>query len=136
MQFRTTLRNKIAVKVLILTSLSLLSACSFTPNKIGVPEKYYDFDHQIHYEQIKYNDDHYYLQIKADSYEHFSQQSIFLLRHSQSLCRGDQPQILLHGGVQKFDRLPLYPRPYQPDLRAEVKCIKEVNSASKTSTKQ
>ncbi|MDK1290498.1 hypothetical protein [Pseudoalteromonas umbrosa] len=117
--------KNISTKILTITSLSLLSACTFTPNKIGVTEKYYDFDHKVHYEQIKYNDDHYYLQIKADSYRHFLQQSVFLLRHSQSLCRGVKPQILLHGGVQKFDRLPTHPRPYQPDLRVEVKCVKE-----------
>ncbi|MCF6441556.1 hypothetical protein L1077_19140 [Pseudoalteromonas luteoviolacea] len=125
MQPRNTLTNNVAVKMLTIISLSLLSACNFTPNKIGATEKYYDFDHKVHYEQIKYNDDHYYLQIKSDSYAHFLQQSVFLLRHSQSLCRGTKPQILLHGGVQKFDRLPTYPRPYQPDLRVEVKCIKE-----------
>ncbi|KZN51074.1 hypothetical protein [Pseudoalteromonas luteoviolacea] len=125
MQPSNTLANKLAVKILTIISLSLLSACNFTPNKLGVTEKYYDFDHKVHYEQIKYNDDHYYLQIKSDSYEHFLQQSVFLLRHSQKLCGGVKPQILLHGGVQKFDRLPTYPRPYQPDLRVEVKCVKE-----------
>ncbi|MCF2859275.1 hypothetical protein L1286_17460 [Pseudoalteromonas sp. SMS1] len=109
--------------LLICIPALLLSACQFTPGKIGVTEKYYDFDHKVHYEQIKYSDDHYYLKIKADSYNHFLQQSVFLLRHSQLLCQGRQTQLLLQGGVQKFDRLPTTPRPYEPDLQAEITCI-------------
>ncbi|KZN53508.1 hypothetical protein N474_20840 [Pseudoalteromonas luteoviolacea CPMOR-2] len=109
--------------LLIFLSTTLLSACQFTSGKIGVTEKYYDFDHKVHYEQIKYSDDHYYLKIKADSYNHFLQQSVFLLRHSQSLCQGQKTQLLLQGGVQKFDRLPTTPRAYEPDLQAEVTCI-------------
>ncbi|OCQ19067.1 hypothetical protein A7985_21705 [Pseudoalteromonas luteoviolacea] len=109
--------------LLIFISAVLLSACHFTPGKIGVSEKYYDFDHKVHYEQTKYSDDHYYLKIKSDSYNHFLQQSVFLLRHSQSLCQGRKPQLLLHGGVQKFDRLPTTPRAYEPDLSVEVTCV-------------
>ncbi|BBN80230.1 hypothetical protein PA25_02150 [Pseudoalteromonas sp. A25] len=87
------------------------------------PEKLYDFDHKVHYEQTKYNNGHYLLQVKSDSYEHFLQQSVFLLRHSAKLCQGRNPQLTILKGIQHFDRLPSTPRPYQSDLHVEVKCV-------------
>ncbi|TMP30029.1 hypothetical protein CWB99_06000 [Pseudoalteromonas rubra] len=124
--FKTTRAIKQQRRLPLLAALSLLvSACSsYTSPPNGVVEKLYDFDHKVHYEQIKYNDDHYYLQIKSDSYQHFLQQSVFLLRHSQRLCQGQLPQLVLIEGIQGFDRLPTYPRPYEPDLQVEVRCVK------------
>ncbi|RZM84496.1 hypothetical protein [Pseudoalteromonas rubra] len=127
LRFMTTQVIKQVRRTLPLVALSLLaSACSsYTPPPNGVVEKLYDFDHKVHYEQIKYNDDHYYLQIRSDTYQHFLQQSVFLLRHSQRLCQGSLPQLVVIAGVQNFDRLPTYPRPYAPDLQVEVRCVKK-----------
>ncbi|MCF6437373.1 hypothetical protein [Pseudoalteromonas sp. MMG022] len=116
--------NQCLASILVILSILLLSACQNIKAVPGKPEKHYDFDHQVHYEQTKYNNAHYLLQIKSDSYRHFLQQSVFLLRHSQRLCQGSTPQITLQQGVQGFEKLPTSPRPYQPDLVAQVRCIK------------
>jgi hypothetical protein len=106
-----------------LIASTLLMACQHTPVPMGMPEKLYDFDHQVHYEQTKYNDDHYLLKIKPDSYQFFLQQSVFLLRHAKRLCQGSTPQLTLLQGVQTFETLPTKPRPYQNDLTTEIKCV-------------
>ena len=112
------------IKLLAFGALSgLLTACHHTPTPLGKPEKIYDFDHKIHYEQTKFSDDHYFLKIRSDDYAHFTRQSVFLLRHSEKLCQGMNAQLTLQKGVQDFERLPTHPRAYQPDLQAEVKCV-------------
>lgn len=107
----------------LVVGATLLSACQYTPVPRGEPEKLYDLDHKVHYEQTTYNDDHFRLAIKPDSYAHFRQQSVFLLRHAKRLCQGSNPQLTLLGGVQSFDKMPLEPRPYQNDLTVDVKCV-------------
>ncbi|CAM4289661.1 hypothetical protein [Pseudoalteromonas byunsanensis] len=116
--------NQYVTSILIVSSILLLSACQHTKTEQGKPEKHYDFDHKVHYEQTQYNNAHYLLQIKSDNYRHFLQQSVFLLRHSKRLCQGSTAQITLQQGVQSLEKLPTSPRPYQPDLIAEVRCIK------------
>ncbi|ALO40624.1 hypothetical protein [Pseudoalteromonas phenolica] len=103
--------------------IGLLTACHHTPTPVGQPDKVYDFDHKVHYEQTKFNDEHYFLKIRSDAYAHFTQQSVFLLRHSEKLCQGMNAQLTLQKGVQAFERLPTHPRAYQPDLQVEVKCV-------------
>ncbi|RXF06620.1 hypothetical protein [Pseudoalteromonas sp. PS5] len=113
-----------ALKLSSLTvGVALLSACQYTQVPKGEAEKHYDFDHKVHYEQITYSDTYFKLAIKPDSYAHFRQQSVFLLRHAKRLCQGAHPQVTLLSGVQDFDRLPLEPRPYQNDLTVEIKCV-------------
>ncbi|WP_440054715.1 hypothetical protein ACSLBF_00600 [Pseudoalteromonas sp. T1lg65] len=102
----------------------LCSACQTTTAN-GISEKLYDFDHQVHYEQVTYTGHHYLLKVKSDSYQHFTRQSVFLLRHSKRLCQGLIPQMTISSGIQEFDKLPLTPRPYQNDLIAEVRCVTE-----------
>ncbi|MEJ6476122.1 hypothetical protein [Pseudoalteromonas piscicida] len=120
---KLSLRPNVLKLSSLIASAALLSACQYTPVPKGEPEKHYDFDHKVHYEQITYNDDLYRLEIKPDSYAHFRQQSVFLLRHAKRLCQGSHPQLTLLSGVQEFDKLPLEPRPYQNDLTVEVKCV-------------
>ncbi|CAH9066599.1 hypothetical protein PSECIP111854_03922 [Pseudoalteromonas sp. CIP111854] len=110
-------------QLIIVAMSSMLIACQQTPIIIGQSEKLYDFDHKVHYEQTKYNNDHYLLKIKSDNYEHFLQQSVFLLRHSIKLCQGQAPQLTLLKGVQRFEKLPTTPRPFQSDLGVDVKCV-------------
>ncbi|WP_105166953.1 hypothetical protein [Pseudoalteromonas sp. T1lg23B] len=116
--------NHYFTRAWVISSILLLSACQHTKTEQGKPEKHYDFDHQVHYEQTQYNNAHYLLQIKSDSYQHFLQQSVFLLRHSKRLCQGSTAQLTLQQGVQGFEKLPTSPRPYQPDLVVEVRCVK------------
>lgn len=110
--------------LLLAASSFILTACTYTPVPLGQTEKLYDFDHKVHYKQTKLKEDHFILSVRADSYKHFATQSIFLLRYSKRLCQGKTPQLKLLAGVQGFDRLPTHPRPYQPDLKAEVQCVK------------
>ena len=111
------------INLLSISMLFFLCACEHTPTPLGKPEKNFDFDHQVHYEQTKYGDTHYFLKIRSDDYAHFTKQSVFLLRHSEQLCQGMTPQLTLKKGVQNFEKLPTYPRAYQPDLQVEVQCI-------------
>ncbi|MBD1582329.1 hypothetical protein [Pseudoalteromonas sp. S16_S37] len=100
-----------------------LVAATFVSAEDIKSEKRYDFDHKVHYEQTKYNNGHYLLKIKSDSYAHFLQQSVFLLRHSAQLCKAKTPQLTILKGIQRFEKLPTTPRPYQSDLQVELKCI-------------
>lgn len=116
---KSTWIRLVAISILSWT----LAACHHTPTPMGKPEKLYDFDHKVHYEQTKFNDNHYFLSVRSDDYAHFTKQSVFLLRHSEKLCQGMNAQLTLQKGVQDFERLPTHPRAYQPDLQAEVKCV-------------
>ncbi|NOU51891.1 hypothetical protein HG263_15245 [Pseudoalteromonas sp. JBTF-M23] len=102
-----------------------LVAANFASAEDVKSEKLYDFDHKVHYEQTKYNNEHYLLKIKSDSYEHFLQQSVFLLRHSARLCQARTPQLTILKGVQRYEKLPTTPRPYQSDLQVDLKCISQ-----------
>ena len=116
--------KRFSVQACFLASLMpLVAGCDHTPPNMGEAQKLYDFDHKVHYTQIKYSDTNYTLWISADSYQAFNQQSVFLLRHSRQLCAELVPQITLKKGIQRFERLPTEPRPYQPDLHAEVTCV-------------
>jgi hypothetical protein len=100
-----------------------LIGCHHTPVQLGEIEKRYDFDHKVHYRQIQYSDNKFAIRILADSYEAFNQQSVFLLRHSRHLCQSLVPRLTLKSGIQRYERLPSEPRPYQADLYAEIECV-------------
>lgn len=118
--------NKTWINIFGLSAVALLlSGCQHAPTPLGKPEKNYDWDHKVHYEQTKFSDTHYFLKIRSDDYAHFTNQSVFLLRHAEKLCQGMNPQLTLQTGIQDFDRLPTSPRAYQPDLQAEVRCVNQ-----------
>ncbi|SFC81513.1 hypothetical protein [Pseudoalteromonas denitrificans] len=85
-------------------------------------ESLYDFDHKVYYDQIKLSDTKYQLEIRSDSYQHFTQQSVFLLRHSSLLCKGSTYTLKVLAGVQSFDAIPTVPRGYQPNLKVLLTC--------------
>ena len=115
--------NKTWINVFVLSVVTFLfSACQHAPTPLGKPEKNYDWDHEIYYEQTKFSDTHYFLKIRSDDYAHFTNQSVFLLRHAKKLCQGMNPKLSLQTGIQDFSRLPTTPRAYQPDLQVEVRC--------------
>lgn len=108
------------IVTLLLTTLA--SACSYTPAPVGVQEKFYDFDEKVHYYQTNLGNGNYELEVVEDGYRHFTRQSVFLLRHARSLCGGQPYTLRVKEGVQKYDRFPVYPRKYEPNLLAEVRC--------------
>ena len=110
-----------SLKLLSIPLVFSLASCHHAPAQFGEIEKLYDFDHQVHYRQVQYNDNKFAIRIIADSYEAFTRQSVFLLRHSRHLCNHLVPQLTLKNGIQRFEKLPTEPRPYQPDLYAEIK---------------
>ncbi|MEI8667768.1 hypothetical protein P4S65_05235 [Pseudoalteromonas sp. B131b] len=95
-------------------------------------EKLYDFDNKVHYYQTKIGEDNYKIKIKSDDYKHFSNQSVFLLRHAERLCRGNTFMLKVLEGVQEYERFPTKPRAYQPDLSVLLQCeTKEDTSKGK-----
>lgn len=111
------------LKCTSIAMLLFLAGCHHTPAKLGEVQKLYDFDHKVHYRLVQYSERRFAIRILADSYQAFTQQSVFLLRHSRQLCKELVPQLTLRKGIQRFERLPTEPRPYKPDLYAEIKCI-------------
>jgi len=85
-------------------------------------EKSYDFDNKVHYYQTKIDDSNYKLEIQSDDYKHFANQSMFLLRHADRLCRGDTFMLKVLEGVQEYERFPTKPRAYQPPLNVLLQC--------------
>ena len=82
----------------------------------------HDFDHGVNYKQVKLSEKKYQLEIRSDSYQHFNQQSTFLLRHSARLCHRKTYTLKVLSGVQKYDAIPTTPRPLQANLKVIVTC--------------
>ena len=122
-KFMSALNVSSWCKCIGIAVLLFQTACHHTPDQLGEVQKLYDFDHKVHYRQIQYSEKRFAVRILADSYRAFTQQSVFLLRHSRQLCKELVPQLTLRKGIQRFERLPTEPRPYKPDLYAEIKCI-------------
>ncbi|CAM3073019.1 hypothetical protein [Pseudoalteromonas distincta] len=85
-------------------------------------EKSYDFDNKVHYYQTKIGEDNYKIEIQSDDYKHFANQSMFLLRHADRLCRGRTFMLKVLEGVQEYERFPTKPRAYQPPLNVLLQC--------------
>ncbi|MBH0027052.1 hypothetical protein I6F53_08640 [Pseudoalteromonas sp. SWN29] len=85
-------------------------------------EKSYDFDNKVHYYQTKIGEDNYKIEIQSDDYKHFANQSMFLLRHADKLCRGRTFMLKVLEGVQEYERFPTKPRAYQPALNVLLQC--------------
>jgi len=110
------------MKVIKLSLLSLL--CIGASANADV---LHDFDHGVNYEQITLSENKYQLDIRSDSYQHFNQQSVFLLRHSAQLCHGQNYTLKVLSGVQKFDAIPTTPRALQDNLKVIVICEQDNN---------
>jgi len=85
-------------------------------------EKSYDFDNKVHYYQTKIDNSNYKIEIQSDDYKHFANQSMFLLRHADRLCRGRTFMLKVLEGVQEYERFPTKPRAYQPPLTVLLQC--------------
>ena len=85
-------------------------------------EKSYDFDNKVHYYQTKIDNSNYKIEIQSDDYKHFANQSMFLLRHADRLCRGRTFMLKVLEGVQEYERFPTKPRAYQPPLNVLLQC--------------
>lgn len=121
------MRGKIAQSLKLSGGFMLLISCAVTHAEVGKTEKHYDFDHEVHYHQTQIDDNNYRLEIQSDSYQHFQNQSVFLLRHAQRLCKGNSYMLKVTEGVQEYERLPSKPRPYQPPLTVLLQCETEPN---------
>jgi len=114
--------QKINKGTLLVGSLVLLSCCINAQAARSETEKLYDFDEKVHYYQTKIDNDNYHLEIQSDDYKHFKNQSVFLLRHADRLCRGNTFMLKVTKGVQEYERFPSKPRPYQPPLNVLLQC--------------
>ncbi|MGS0537211.1 hypothetical protein [Pseudoalteromonas sp. SaAl2] len=103
----------------------ILAGCNTAYAEKGETEKLYDFDEKVHYHQTQIDDNNYHLEIQSDDYKHFKNQSVFLLRHANRLCRGNTFMIKVTDGVQEYDRFPTKPRKYQPPLTVLLQCETE-----------
>lgn len=117
--------GKIAYSLKISSVVMLLAGCNTVYAEKGETEKLYDFDNKVHYHQTQIDDNNYHLEIQSDDYQHFKNQSVFLLRHAQRLCRGKDFMLKVTDGVQEYDRFPTKPRKYQPPLTVLLQCETE-----------
>ncbi|BDF95808.1 MULTISPECIES: hypothetical protein [Pseudoalteromonas] len=117
--------GKIAHCLKISSILTLLASCTVAQAEKGETEKLYDFDEKVHYYQTKIDNNNYHLEIQSDDYQHFKNQSVFLLRHANRLCRGNSFMLKVTDGVQEYDRFPTKPRKYQPPLTVFLQCETE-----------
>ncbi len=108
--------------LVIASALITLSSVGTAFAEKAKTEKLYDFDNKVHYYQTKIGEENYKIEIKSDDYEHFTNQSVFLLRHADRLCRGNTFMLKVLEGVQEYERLPTKPRAYQPDLNVLLQC--------------
>ncbi|MBE0360982.1 MULTISPECIES: hypothetical protein [Pseudoalteromonas] len=108
--------------LVIASALITLSSVGTAFAEKAKTEKLYDFDNKVHYYQTKIGEENYKIEIKSDDYEHFTNQSVFLLRHADRLCRGNTFMLKVLEGVQEYERFPTKPRAYQPDLNVLLQC--------------
>ncbi|MBB1310174.1 hypothetical protein H5162_12150 [Pseudoalteromonas sp. SR41-8] len=116
------MKGKTANRLVIISALALLIGSNAVLAEKGETEKLYDFDEKVHYYQTKIDDNNYHLEIQSDDYQHFKNQSVFLLRHADHLCRGNPFMLKVTDGVQEYDRFPTKPRAYQPPLTVLLQC--------------
>ncbi|GAB0111124.1 hypothetical protein [Pseudoalteromonas distincta] len=111
-----------APSLVIGSALVALSSIGTVFAKTIEKEKSYDFDNKVHYYQTKIGEDNYKIEIQSDDYKHFANQSMFLLRHADRLCRGRTFMLKVLEGVQEYERFPTKPRAYQPPLNVLLQC--------------
>ncbi|MBB1292777.1 MAG: hypothetical protein ACJAVX_003516 [Pseudoalteromonas rhizosphaerae] len=116
------MKGKTANRLVIISALALLIGSNAVLAEKGETEKLYDFDEKVHYYQTKLDANNYHLEIQSDDYQHFKNQSVFLLRHADRLCRGNPFMLKVTDGVQEYDRFPTKPRAYQPPLTVLLQC--------------
>tara|TARA_B110000091_G_scaffold85298_1_gene93717 strand:+ start:267 stop:629 length:363 start_codon:yes stop_codon:yes gene_type:complete len=113
-----------APRLVIGSALVALSSIGTVFAETIEKEKSYDFDNKVHYYQTKIGEDNYKIEIQSDDYKHFANQSMFLLRHADRLCRGRTFMLKVLEGVQEYERFPTKPRAYQPPLTVLLQCEK------------
>ncbi|MBH0081519.1 hypothetical protein [Pseudoalteromonas sp. NZS11] len=111
-----------APRLFIGATLVALSSANTALAEKAETEKLYDFDNKVHYYQTKIGEDNYKIEIQSDDYKHFTNQSVFLLRHADRLCRGNTFMLKILEGVQEYERFPTKPHAYQPDLSVLLQC--------------
>jgi len=119
--------GKSGTALLITVMLTFLLEAHFAHAQKSNTEKLYDFDDKVHYYQSKLDANNYQLTIQSDDYPHFTNQSVFLLRHANRLCHGNTFMLKVTGGVQEYERFPTKPRAYQPPLTVLLQCETEPN---------
>ncbi|NMM40674.1 hypothetical protein [Pseudoalteromonas arctica] len=119
------MKGKTANRLVIINTLALLIGSNVVLAEKGETEKLYDFDEKVHYYQTKLDANNYHLKIQSDDYKHFKNQSVFLLRHANRLCRGNTFMLKVTNGIQEYDRFPTKPRKYQPPLTVLLQCETE-----------
>ncbi|QBJ64143.1 MULTISPECIES: hypothetical protein [unclassified Pseudoalteromonas] len=112
-------------------SWMLLTACLNVSAEQAEMQRLYDFDEKVHYKQTQIDTNNYHLEIQSDDYSHFKNQSVFLLRHANRLCRDNPFMLKVTEGVQEYERFPTKPRAYQPPLSVFVQCEMPAEKTSK-----
>jgi hypothetical protein len=112
-------------------SWMLLTACLNVSAEQAEMQRLYDFDEKVHYKQTQIDTNNYHLEIQSDDYSHFKNQSVFLLRHANRLCRDNPFMLKVTEGVQEYERFPTKPRAYQPPLSVFVQCEMPTEKTSK-----
>lgn len=105
----------------VLGLLFLVSATS-QAEQAAKTERLYDFDHKVHYSLITYSEREFLLEIDADTYRHFANQSVFLLRQASTLCKEQPFALKVMSGVQEYRAIPTEPRAYQAPLTVQLRC--------------
>ena len=116
-------------RLFIGATLVALSSVNTALAEKAETEKLYDFDNKVHYYQTQIGEDNYKIEIQSDDYKHFTNQSVFLLRHADRLCRGNTFMLKVLEGVQEYERFPTKPRAYQPDLSVLLQCETKENTS-------
>ena len=108
----------------ILVGLLFAVSINLWADEIGKEQALYDFDHKVHYRQTRLDKGVFRLSIREGNYQHFSAQSVFLLRHSARLCRDSKFNLEFVSGVQEHERFPSEPRANPGPLVAMLSCNK------------
>ncbi|MBE0364269.1 hypothetical protein PULV_a2562 [Pseudoalteromonas ulvae UL12] len=107
--------------------LLLLVSCAGQAEQLAKAERLYDFDHKVHYSLTAYSEQEFLLEIDADTYTHFANQSVFLLRQASVLCKEQPFALKVISGVQEYRALPTEPRAYQAPLTVQLRCELKAN---------
>ena len=115
--------NYILCKAINSTLFLLLSACVSPREKVfGQAKSAWDFDHQVQFKKIMFDNNHYQLEIITNNRVKFQQLSAFLLRKSYLICGSYGYTLTLIKGVESFDAKRESPNRIIPNLTAKLEC--------------
>jgi len=106
----------------LITVIFLCACSSQNITKVDSQKSHWDFDHQLQYRQTSLGEKLYRLEVLRNESSDFSNMSVFLVRHSFSMCGHYGFKIKVIQGVEIFTDSMVNRNQILRSLLADVEC--------------